>query len=272
MSVPNTSFYAMGTRCSVVLPGIDEDVADEMFRHIRHEIARIEAKLSRFLEGSAISILNANAANVPVEVDEEVFDILSTCASYHQKTGGYFDITLGAANDLVLDESHRTVSFLSESMRIDLGGFGKGYALEKVNGLLDNYDVTHAFLTMGESSVLTRGHHPAGDHWKVGIKSHRHPDESIHVFEVNNGSVSTSDNTIQHHHVIDPFTGIPVDEHVSVSVYSPSAMQAEILSTACLVMPDDQLPEIVNRFPGITIVKTDYGDESVTNPCVRVVG
>lgn len=270
--VPYTGFYAMGTRCSIVLPGMDEDHADVLFRLIRHEIARIEGKLSRFVEDSAISIINAKAAKAPVDVDEEIFDILSTCATYHQKTGGYFDITLGAANNLVLNESLRTVRFLNESMRIDLGGFGKGYALEKVNDLLDTYDVTHAFLTMGESSVLTRGHHPAGGHWKVGIQHELKPDESIHTFQVRNGSVSTSSNRIQHGHVINPFTGMPVDEHVAVSVYSPSALQAEILSTACLVMPVDQLHEIVKRFPGITVVKMDYSDESVTSPYVRVVG
>lgn len=269
VSVPNTSFYAMGTRCAIVLPGMDEDYADVLFRHIRQEITRIEGKLSRFVEDSAISIINMNASKSPVEVDDEIFDILSTCATYHQKTGGYFDITLGSAHHIVLDAIHRTVTFRNESACIDLGGFGKGYALERVHRLLDKFGVSHAFITFGESSVLTRGHHPAGDHWKVGIKNHRYPDKSIHVFEVTNGSVSTSNNMIQDRHVINPFTGKPATNLISVSVCSPSALDAEVLSTAFLVMPDEQIQQAVDLFSGVMVHISDYRLETITSRFVR---
>ncbi|TVQ10460.1 MAG: FAD:protein FMN transferase [Balneolaceae bacterium] len=280
----------MGTRCNIVLPGMDEDDADVIFRHIRNEIARAEGKLSRFLGSSDISIINSKAASAPAGADQEVYQILSSCAYYHEITGGCFDITLRpvlqywkenpngdrqsageilshlGTDKIKFDENNSTVSFLNDSIEIDLGGFGKGYALEKVNEMLLRFGVKSAFLTMGESSVLTLGNHPAGDHWKVGIKNYLNPDEAIHTFNMRFGSVSTSSNfyvddggtLVNHRHVIDPFTGVPVEKLVAVSVFSNTALLAEVLSTAVLVMQEEKIQDVVNRFPGTCVLKMDY--------------
>ena len=285
----------MGTRCNIVLPGMEEDDADVIFRHVRHEIGRIEGKLSRFLENSAISLINSKAADTPAEADEEVYQILSSCVYYHEKTGGCFDITLRpvlqywkdnpngdresvdeilsrlGADKIQLNEKNRRVSFLNDSIGIDLGGFGKGYALEKVNEMLLLFGVKSAFLTMGESSVLTIGNHPAGDHWKVGIKNYLNPDEAIHTFHMRFGSVSTSSNfyvddggkLVNHRHVIDPFTGMPVEELVTASVASDSALLAEVLSTAVLVMQEDKIQKMVKQFTGISVLKMDYSSDEI---------
>jgi FAD:protein FMN transferase len=291
--VAHTSFYAMGTRCNIVLPAIDEDEADVIFRHIRHEIARIEGKLSRFVHDSAISIVNAGAATSPVNVDDEIWQVLSECKDYFAKTWGSFDITLrpilqhwgenppGDASVLAelltrlgtekitLDTATQSVSFENGSIEIDLGGFGKGYALEKIDQMLQRFGITSIFVSLGESSVLTRGHHPAGDHWKVGIKSFLNAEETMHTFDMKNASLSTSanfyiddaGNRINHRHVIDPKTGIPVEAPMTVSVFADSAVQAEVLSTAFLVMPEALIPEILHEFPDITILKVNYTAE-----------
>ena len=286
----------MGTRCNIVLPGMEEDDADVILRHIRNEIARIEGKLSRFLSKSDISMINSEAADTPVGVDKEIFRILKSCAYYHEITGGCFDITLRpilhywkdnpngdnesagkilsrlGADKIQLDDKNRTVSFSNDSIEIDLGGFGKGYALEKVNEMLLRFGIDSGFLTMGESSVLTLGNHPAGDHWKVGIKNYLNPNEAIHTFHMRFGSVSTSSNfyiddegkLINHRHVIDPVTGVPVEELITASVFSNTALLAEVLSTAVLVMPEDKIQDLVVHFPGISVMKIDYSsDESV---------
>jgi FAD:protein FMN transferase len=231
----------------------------------------------------------------PVQVDKEMFRVLTACANYHAKTEGCFDITLRpvlqywkdkadgdrdaaleikarlGTDKMVLNQKDRTVSFLNNSLELDLGGFGKGYALEKVNEMLLRFGIASGFLTMGESSVLTLGNHPAGDHWKVGIKNYRSPDESIHTFHMRYGSVSTSSNffvddkgkLVNHRHVIDPFTGVPVEELVTVSVFSNTALLAEVLSTAALVMQEEKILHMVEQFPGITVLKIDYSSGEV---------
>lgn len=289
-SVQHTSFYAMGTRCNIVLPNMEQDDAEAVFRHVQNEVARIEGKLSRFHEGSNIHTINKFAGDETVQTDVEVFDILLACSDYFDVTQGYFDITLrpilqfwkdepngdtesldrilaqlGLRNIILIPET-RTVKFKNKAIDIDLGGFGKGYALEKVGEMLNRFGIHSAFITMGESSVLTLGNHPAGDHWKVGIKHYLEPDESIHTFEMKNGSVSTSSNfyvddygkLVNHRHVINPKTGHPVGDLVTASVYSQSAQDAEVLSTAALTMSEEDIQLLVNQFPGIAILKVDY--------------
>ena len=84
----------MGTRCTVVLPDMDEMEADDLFRLIKNEIARIEGMLSRFREDSNLSAINKNAAAKPFVVNREMFRIMKAASYYFEKTGGLFDITL----------------------------------------------------------------------------------------------------------------------------------------------------------------------------------
>lgn len=291
----HTSFYAMGTRCYIVFPNLEEDEADVLFRHVREEISRIEGQLSRFLPQSDISKINSRAAKEPVTINKELFRVLKACQMYYGKTDGFFDVTLrpvlqywkdfpdGSREQVAeildrigmkrihLDEKKRTVTFENEDIEIDLGGFGKGYALEKVNDMLLRYGVDSGFLTMGESSVLTLGNHPAGDHWKVGIKNYLKPEESIHTYSIRYGSVSTSSNffvdddgkLVNHRHVIHPVEGIPVEETVTATAFSQSALMAEVLSTALLVMPEEKIPEVLKAFPDVTLLKVSYTDDGI---------
>lgn len=288
--VQHSSFFTMGTRCNIVLPGMDADASEVISRHIRTEILRIEGLLSRFLPGSEVSKVNANASQQPVAVKDELFQVLKSCRHYYELTSGYFDITLRAVMEywqnkpsgdtdtvgklltglgtdkISLHDDGGYVSFQNESLGIDLGGFGKGYALDQVNRRLLRYGVENAFISMGESSILTLGNHPAGDCWKIGIKDYKAPDHSLHTFHVRYGSVSTSSNffvndngdLVNNRHVIDPQTGIPVDDMVTVSVCAESAEIAEVMSTALLVMPDELIEQTLHRLPKMEVIKVDY--------------
>jgi FAD:protein FMN transferase len=298
----NDGFYAMGTRCHVILPGIDADRGQHISAVLKHEINRIETILSRFIAHSDIALINFKGREEPVPVDQETFSILKTCIDYHHRTGGAFDITLRPLLDywknrkddeeattelyrlldytgtenIVLDEENQTVFLKNTTVELDLGGFGKGYALSRLEEFLDDFSVRDAFISFGESSVLTRGAHPAGDHWKIGVNNHLKPGESIHTFDVNSGSVSTSGNfyldnhgNLQNHrHVINPFTGYPVKNLVSVSVHARSPVVAEILSTAYLVLSDDFMDVIRHDVPDCEIVKITYHG---TEPDVRIL-
>jgi len=293
--IQHISFFAMGTRCSIVLPEIGEEEADDLFRLIKNEIARIEGMLSRFKSDSMVCALNKQASKESVVVNRELFRILKTVAYYYQKTGGYFDVTLrpllqhwkensevelnsikqvmhSVGMDKVrIEERGRTVFFAGDDIELDFGGFGKGYALERVNDMLLRYGLGSGFLTMGESSILTLGQHPAGDCWKVGIKNYKMPDSVIHTYHMKYGSVSTSSNffvaddgkIVHHQHVINPKTGMPVEELVTVSVFSQSAVQAEVLSTAFLVMPENQISDTVEQFPDVEVLKVDYQSDEI---------
>ncbi len=288
----HNSFYAMGTRCQVILPGIETERAEQVLLNVRQEINRIETCLSRFIPYSELSQINQNAWKSPVLVGEELFGILKTCQHFSNITTGAFDITLRPLLDywkektdnsqadsqlagivessgmryVTLADADRSVSFSHDSIVLDLGGFGKGYALHMVETQLNSFSIRDAFISFGESSILAKGAHPAGDHWKIGLNDYMSPGRSAYEFALNDGSVSTSSNFfIDHHgklqnhrHVIKPKTGYPVEELVTVSVKSESAVDAEILSTACLVLSDVELADIRTSLPPCEIVRILY--------------
>lgn len=296
--VYHNSFYAMGTRFTLVLPDMDEDQAAQIFMLVRDEVRRMEGKLSRFMDKSEVAIVNRLAVKEAVPLSDEVFGVLQQCQYFTQCTRGAFDITLrplmtywnGRAAEQVepeklsecmshigpeaihLDKEHKTVRFSGPGVEIDLGGYGKGYALESVRVMLKRFGVRDAFVSFGESSVLTLGSHPAGDHWKVGINNYQKPGEALHTFALNEGSVSTSSNfylddsgtLINHRHVINPFSGYPVEECTAVSVSAPSAETAEALSTALLV-GEESLADHIRAQTGpceiLKVVYTEQGPE-----------
>jgi len=288
----HNTFFAMNTRCYVVLPGLDHNKADQVYHKIKLEINRIEKKLSRFIPESDISIINKHAFKKSVILDEELFEILTTCKEYSELTEGAFDITLrplmnfwkekpehyNPGNEyqplldsvgmkhIQIDKDKKSISFDNDFVEIDLGGFGKGYAMEKIDVLLCKHHIEHAFISFGESTILTRGCHPAGDCWKVGLNDYLNPGSSVLEFALNNGSMSTSANfylndngtVCNHRHVIDPETGYPVEDCIQLSVIGESSTVTEILSTAFLVSSNTVIQKAKGKLAGLEIVKVDY--------------
>jgi len=288
----------MNTRCSVVFPYTEHHLGERVFHDLKMEAVRIESKLSRFLPNSELSRINKQAYEKPVRPDDELFEILTTCKKYHDFTGGALDITLrplmnywnkqdednekysgpswdelfkhAGMNHLHIDDKRRTVSFDNEHIEIDLGGVGKGYTLNMMEELIRKRGIENAFISFGESSVLTMGHHPAGDHWKVSVNNYQKPGNSIHEFAFNDGSISTSANFFltdqgrlqNHRHVIDPFKGAPIEDYVSVTTYNRSPLVAEMLSTAFLVSTDEQIQKALNMVDNTTAVRVDYSPPS----------
>ena len=296
--VYHNAFFAMNTRCSVVFPYTEHRLGERVFHDLKMEAVRIESKLSRFLPNSELSRINKQAYEKPVRPDDELFEILATCEKYHELTGGALDITLRplmnywnrqaeeketdagpslqelfkhvGMNHLHIDDKRRTVSFDNEHIEIDLGGVGKGYTLNMMEELIRKRGIENAFISFGESSVLTMGHHPAGDHWKVSINNYQRPGNSIHEFAFNDGSISTSANFFltdrgrlqNHRHVIDPFKGAPIEDCISVTAYNRSPLVAEMLSTAFLVSTGEQIQKTLKRMDDTTAVSVDYSTSS----------
>lgn len=283
-------FYAMATRFYMLVPGMENGTGDELFQKIKGEVNRIESRLSRFIDESEISKINQNAFSSPVETDEEMFEILDACKYGWELTGGTFDITLRpltkywdnpdeysvdeyekiresvGMKHVDLDKKNRSVQFTNEIIELDLGAFGKGFALEKVKQMLQHSSANSAFISFGESSVLALGEHPAGGDWKIGINNYKNPGRSIHEFEVSGGSVSTSSNfylnddgeLVNHRHVINPETGRIHEDFTAASVSAPSPILAEILSTACLLLPDEKIHDLLKKYEDIEVIKVDY--------------
>jgi len=231
-------------------------------------IDEIEVRLSLFREGSDISRLNARAAEEPVAVDANLFELLLLCRDLHRGTGGAFDITstplsrcwgflqrdgrLPASDSLAealsrvgldrvgLDPVTRTVTFARNGMELNLGAIGKGHALDCVASGMRRRGVQHALLSAGRSSVLAIGGRDGG--WQVEIVSPRRSGALARVF-LRNAAIGTSGageqftvvDGVRYGHVLDPRTGWPAAGVLSATVVASTGAIADALSTAFLV-------------------------------------
>ena len=291
----HNSCYAMGTRLNVVMvePLLDGDF---IFDQIVREVDRLETKLSRFRANSDVCLINENAAVQPVQVDDEMGKILSLCRDYYVRTHGTFDITLPSkflarGTDTVpirqkdvfspscwddairFDLENLSVAFTNPFVQIDLGGFGKGYAIQKIAAIFKNSGIRNALVSFGESSVLAMGHHPYGDCWKIGLESDQQFDRPGHVFELTDQSISTSgfqkraDHSIGFH-IISPLTQRPVKATSLIAVQSTDPLEAETLSTALFATLDADT-SFLDNFNDCHIVRIDCDKGQLLEICTN---
>lgn len=294
------TFRAMGTRLSLVLPGCDEAEGAELGEAARSLVAQCEHLLSRFDSSGPLHELNARAAQEPVAPPPALWEVLLVCREHWQRTAGRFDIALepvarvwrealqagrlpspgeieqargqSGFGRLAFDESNRTVRFTQPGMCLDLGGFGKGWALDVLRAEFVRRGVSCAFFSFGESSVSVIGRHPFGRPWPVGIADLFETGKVRHTFELTNASLSTSGNSPANSwggeahfgHILDPFTLQPVTGYRTLSVVGPSAAETEVLSTALLATSSDERSSVLAAYAGADAVEFCY--DSVESP------
>lgn len=233
-------FQAMHTRIDIALCRLDEQHALELTEKIYAEINRVELMADRFNPRSEISMINRLAGVEPLPLSDEWFAMIEQCVNYHRISAGFFDITVNSLNnhkegikEIELDPELKTVYFKHPDVQIDLNGYIKGYALDKIKDILLENQCNDALVNMGNSSILALGNHPNGEGWKV---SHPHkPDKTI---VLKDECLTTSGNVEHYLHIIDPQTGEPVNSTSIISVITKNATDGEMLSTAlCIAEP-----------------------------------
>jgi FAD:protein FMN transferase len=299
MHVINRTFSGMNTRFDLILPGLDEDVGDYILELTRKEVSRIEQKLSLFISDSEISHINRAAYNSPVKIDDELVYIISHCLNYHQQTEGAFDVTMrplmdfwknhepntenenqalqirkGIGSDKIsLNQKNKIIRFMSPDVMIDLGAFGKGYALHKVKLLLKEHNITSAFISFVGSTILGVGNHPYGRGWKAGLSDFFDFNANLYTFELHDQVLSVSGNnrtalmrkeTLKGH-IISPYSAMPIEGMAAVASVSLSALDAEALSTSLFLANAEQCRRIVQKFPSTISVFVKYDDQNMVH-------
>ena len=255
---------AMHTRCEILLPFLEEASARDLVDSVWNLVQETDRRYNRFLPGSMLSEVNRKAASQAVEVDEELFLILQLCETFRKATGGFFDVSAGSRvpdREVLLDPADHTVRFSRSGMRLDLGGFVKGFVLEKaVRTVADATE--SALLSFGGSSVAAIGKHPLGAPWPVSVAHSYYADRTAHTFPLEDEALSVSGKDPHGRgHIIDPVTGNTLEKEGLVAVTGPSAMVTEVLSTALWVAPAERRGEMLAAFAGyrawIILCRTD---------------
>jgi len=253
------------------------------------EVDRLESILSIFRPRSELSRLNREAATRPVLVGPELLELLEMCKLLHEESEGAFDITTGSltecwgfqerspklpATELLASARERvganrvffgtegSVSFKCADLRINLGGVGKGYALDRGAAKISGHGIGTALLSAGSSSVLALGAGPDGTGWHVGL---RHPvlkDQRLATVRLCSCAMGTSSQEEQwfeqsgerYGHILDPQTGFPATRVRSISVIADSAARADALATAFFVGGPELAARYCSRHEGVTAV------------------
>ncbi len=243
--------YLMGTLLEIACFA-DAGAAEAALRDAFAEVARLEDVLSTFRPGSEISRVNALAESRPVSVSRDTFDCVAAAIAAARRTGGAFDPTLkmDGHRDVVLDEERLTISFRREGLSLDLGGIGKGFALDRAARALERNGVNRAVLDFG-GQILALD--PPPERPQGFVVAVRDPEDDAGVlgwYEITRSSVSTSAAYERGPHVVDPRTGLPASAALSATVVARSAADADALSTAVGVLGPEAGLDLVARFGG----------------------
>ncbi len=258
---------AMACRVEVVVSGAQAS-ALRSARAALDEADRLEAMLTVFRDTSALVHVNRSAAQQPVAVPSELFELLQRSLTLHRDTDRAFDISSTplsrcwgflrregrlpmpaeidaaracvAMDAMTLDAADSTVFFRHRGLELNLGAIGKGYVLDRMAAGLRNSGVGDALLSAGRSSVIAIGGERPG--WRVDLRSLVR-DEVLGRLVLRDAALGTSGagdqyfelNGVRYGHVLDPRTGWPASGVRSASVVTDSAADADALSTAFLV-------------------------------------
>ena len=269
---------ALGADAMLQLHHPDPATAARLIAAALAEVRRLEAIMSLYRPDSAL--VQLNRAGVLDDPPPDLVRVLGESARYHALLDGMFDVTVqplwhlyaahfaradadpaGPPEDAVqaavarvgqdrLDVGADRIRFRHPGMGITLNSIGQGYITDRVVELLRAGGITHALVDMGKMRAI--GPHPSGDPWRVGLENPDAPGEIAERIDLVDRSVGTAggygtrfDAAGRFNHIFNPFDGSTSWRFKSVSVISPTATEANVLSTAFTLTPLAQADAVI---------------------------
>lgn len=262
----------MGSVFQITLVASDSISAHQNINKAIAEIERIENLISEWRPQTQISQVNQNAGIKPIKVDKEVFELTKKAIWFSDLSNGAFDISIVAMDkiwkfdgtmeklpskkavrksitnvnykNIVLDPINSTIFLSKKGMKIGFGSIGKGYAADKARELLQKLDVKAGIINAA-GDVATWGTQINGNPWRIGVNNPLETGETIAILEFSgNNAVTTSGNyekyveidDKRYSHIINPKTGYPSTELMSVTIVGENAEMCNGFSTSIMVL------------------------------------
>lgn len=290
---------AMGTTFELLAGGCEQSYARQASQAIFAEVDRLENLFSRFNPTSEIGQINLLQPGESLWIGVETYQCLQTALWAQAETKGAFDINFGSLLKYKEKESVRQSTSPADIMEqmelsrisggfqvrvrpmktatktglldLDLGGIGKGYALDRSQEILVDWEIKKALIHGGTSTALAIGTPPETDPeehgWPVGIGGDWHCSQTPRKFYLQDRALSGSGTEVKGEHVVDPRTGKPAQGHLAAWVSHPSAAAADALSTAFMVMDTEEVKDFCDRHPEVwALVVIDAQTCQVFNP------
>jgi len=296
-ALQNTRFAAMGTYLDISLEGKADP---EAVRQAIAAVSNVERAMSFFDADSELSRLNRTRAGVACEISSALLAVLEAGRAAHKTTGGAFDPTVAplvatwgfnhsavtelpstqkvrAACELVgLDKmtfDGSLVAFARDGMSVDLGGIAKGHGADRAAATLTEQGLSGIINAGGDIRVA--GQRADGRQWHIGIRDPVHTDRVFATVDLGPDRAVATSGTYEQFldikgrrvsHIIDPRSGEPGSTVVSATVVAETAMMADALATACIVMsPSEGLSVLahIRGVEGLLVWRTDGGSHRI---------
>jgi thiamine biosynthesis lipoprotein len=273
------SHRAMATVYEIFIIHEDASYAQQAAHQAFSELDRLEQELSRFIPNSDIARVNKLRADESLTLGEAAFECLQLSAQMHKETAGAFDVTIGPllkcwmnpdktprlpSDDelneagrrsgfhlLQLDENARTVTVLRSPVHVDLGGIGKGYAVDQMAHLLRDWDIDTALIHGGTSSVLALGAPTGQNGWPITLSG---PDGQILSRLFLRNQALGGSGVQKGQHIIDPRIGRPVTGNLAAWASTANAAISDALSTAFMIMSPKEIEEYCQWHPEVSLM------------------
>ena len=296
----------MGNNFTITVVSEDEKFALQNIEIAIAEISRIEKLFTTFNEHSQTNKINENAGIKPQKVDAEVFDLIERSIGISKITQGAFDISYGSIdkslwnfdktmtklpsleesrkmvhlinyNNIILNQTDRSVFLKERGMRIGFGGIGKGYAAEMAKNILLKNQVKSGIIN-ASGDLTAWGNQPSGKPWTIGIVNPDRPQDAFSYLEISGKAVATSGNYEKfvmidgkkYSHTIDPKTGLPITGIKSVTVISHNAEFADAMATPIAVMGIKAGLYLVDQIPDLYCIIIDDQNKIYTSKNINL--
>lgn len=295
----------MGGMFEITLVAEDSASADRNIDLVIAEISRIENLISDWKPTSQISQVNDNAGIRPIQVDQEVFELAERALLLSKRTNGAFDISFAAMDriwkfdgsmtemptadaikksvekvgyqNIILNKESSTIFLKKEGMKIGFGALGEGYAADRCREMMLQKGIK-AGIVNATGDMSAWGKKPDGTDWVIGINDPARSGSLFAIIPLKQGAVVTSGSYEKfvvfdgkrYAHIINPATGYPATGLTSVTVFGPSAEQANGFSTSLMVLGKKAGLKLLRHYPEYTCLMISDKGKVFTSPNMNI--
>ncbi|MEM7162296.1 MAG: FAD:protein FMN transferase [Bacteroidota bacterium] len=283
----------MGVSFSFTAVCESEEQAIEGVNAASDEVIRIEKLISSWDPHSQTSDVNNNAGIQAVQVDQELIALIERSLKISELTNGYFDITFASLDEIwrfdeykteelpsqeellssvskigykniIIDKKNGTVFLKDKGMKMGFGAIGKGYAANRAMLIMKDLRIKNGVVNAG-GDLINWGKDKDNQPWTIGITDPKNKDEVISWLNVSDLAIVTSGNYEKfveingkrYSHIINPKTGMPVENLSSVSILCPDAEFADALATSIFILGKSEGMKLVNHLDQVECIIID---------------
>ena len=277
----------MGTTYSVKINADNAFVEkNQISDDIDEILSEINQSMSTYIKESELSNINFSTISDWQSLSDDLFEVIDHAINVSLKTNGAFDITIAPLVNLwgfgpdklqnkiptdeiieltkqntgykkiSIDKSLKKISKLDPNLHIDLSGIAKGFAVDKIARYLDKRGFKNYLIEIG-GELIGKGLNKDNEIWQIGIENPNNNSDTIkQIIRLKDMAMATSGNYmnyfekdgVRYSHTINPVTGKPIKHKLaSVTVLDNSAMNADALATAFMVLGSEKALSLANN-------------------------